>query len=62
MRYYSGRQRATPGPSPLRPWRVTTTTGTVEVMAATLAEAIRAGLELTGPRSTLLSCLQTGDW
>jgi hypothetical protein len=47
---------------PLRQWRVTTTLGTVEVMAATLADAIRAGLELTGPRSTLLSCLQAGDW
>ena len=47
---------------PLRPWRVTTTAGTVEVMAATLADAIRAGLELTGPRSILLSCLQAGDW
>ena len=47
---------------PLRPWRVTTTAGTVEVMATTLADAIRAGLELTGPRSTLLSCLQAGDW
>jgi hypothetical protein len=46
----------------LRQWRVTTTTGTVEVMAATLADAIRAGLELTGPRSTLLSCLQASEW
>lgn len=45
-----------------RPYRVTTTLGTRTVMARTLADAIRHGLELAGPGARLLSCLQEGEW
>ena len=45
-------------PDTLRPYRVTTTAGVVLVLARTLAAAITAGLELTGPGA----CLQQGDW
>lgn len=45
-----------------RPYRVTTTAGTVLVMARTMAQAIASGLELTDPKAKLLSCLQLGDW
>lgn len=48
--------------TPLRPYRVTTKHRVVTVMAHTLSEAIRTGLELCGPRAELLSCLQEGDW
>ena len=48
--------------SPPRPWRVTTTNGTVDVDAYTAALAILAALELTGPNSSLISCLRHGDW
>ena len=46
----------------LRPWRVTTTLGTVEVMAATLQQAILSGLELTGPKARLVRCVKEGEW
>ena len=61
MRYYSGRQRAHPHLTP-RPWRVVTTTGTVDVEATNAASAILAGLELTGPGAALIRCLRQGDW
>ena len=59
--------RWAPGlPLPLRPWRVTTTTGhrddQHEVMASTAAQAIRAALELAPPGSRLRSCLTVGEW
>lgn len=46
----------------LRCYRVTTTFTTLLVMACCLADAIQVGLELSGPGSTLLSCLEEGDW
>ena len=61
MRYYSGRQRAHFPLAP-RTWRVVTTTGTVDVEATDAANAILAGLELTGPGATLVRCLRQGDW
>lgn len=45
-----------------RPYLVTTTLGTRTIVARTLAEAIRHGLELTGPGARLLSCLLEGEW
>ena len=47
---------------PLRPWRVTTTLGTVDVMAATLQQAILSGLELAGPNASLVRCVKEGEW
>ena len=44
----------------LRPYRITTTLGTIVVEAYSLAHAIRTGLELLG--GELRSCLQEGDW
>jgi hypothetical protein len=49
-------------PLPVRPWRVTTTQGTVEVMAATLQHAILSGLELAGPGACLVRCVREGEW
>ena len=48
-------------PAP-RPWRVATTLGTVEVLAATAAQAILSGLELAGPRAQLIGCVRAGEW
>lgn len=49
-------------PIPFRSFCVTTTLGSVTVMATTLAGAITAGLELSGRGSELKSCFQVGDW
>ena len=49
-------------PLPVRPWRVATTLGTVEVLAATAAQAILSGLELAGPRAQLIGCVRVGEW
>jgi hypothetical protein len=49
-------------PLPVRPWRVTTTQGTVEVLAATLQHAILSGLELAGPGACLVRCVREGEW
>ena len=47
----------------LYPYRVTTTAGTFDVMAATVAKAIDQAIYLAGhPRPTILSCLRQGDW
>ena len=47
---------------PYRCYKVTTTAGSVLLLARTMAEAIANGLELTNPKAKLLSCLQLGDW
>lgn len=46
----------------LATYRVTTTLGIITVLAYSLAEAIKTGLELTGPGSKILSCLREGEW
>lgn len=48
--------------SPPRPWLVTTTKGTVEIVQTTAALAILGALELTGPEAELIACLPKGDW
>ena len=48
--------------APRRCWLVTTSGGSARVVAGTMGDAIATGLELTGPRATLVSCLQEGDW
>lgn len=45
----------------LRSWRVTTTAGTVTVLARCRADAIAAGIELTGA-SAVLTVLERSDW
>ena len=47
------------GPT-LRPYRVTTTMGSITVEAYSIAHAIRTALELLGGQ--YCSCLQEGDW
>ena len=48
----------------LYPYRVTTTAGTFDVMAATAATAIDQAHYLAGTSKppTVLSCLRQGDW
>jgi hypothetical protein len=48
--------------STLRFYKVTSTTGSIVIGAYSLREAILNGLELLGPKSTLLSCLTVDDW
>jgi len=54
--------------APLRPWLVTTTSGSATVMARGQAAAIRAGLELaqpadlSRPRATLLAVFPQEEW
>jgi len=43
-------------------YHIQTTLGTVEVMAATLQQAILSGLELTGPKARLVRCVKEGEW
>ena len=54
----------TPQLLPLHPYRVTTTAGVFDVMAATVAAAIDQANYLAGtPRPpAVLSCLRQGDW
>lgn len=53
---------------PLRPWLVTTTSGSASVLARGQAAAIRAGLELaqpvdvSQPRATVLAVVPEGEW
>jgi len=44
----------------LKPYRVTTTMGSITVEAYSVAHAIRTALELLGGQ--YCSCLQEGDW
>ena len=46
----------------LIPYAVTTTAGTLQVMARSAAHAIASALELTGPGTRILGCLRGGDW
>lgn len=45
-----------------RAYRVTTSLGSITLLAPNPAAAIRSGLELAGPGAKLLSCLQEGEW
>lgn len=44
------------------PYTVTTTAGTLTLMARSAAHAIASALELTGPGTRIISCLRGGDW
>lgn len=46
----------------LRAYRVTFTHVVIDVMARKPGHAIQQALELAGPGSVLLSCLEQGEW
>ncbi len=46
----------------LRPYRVTFTHVVVDVMATRPGHAIQQAMELAGPGSVVLSCLELGEW
>ena len=46
----------------LKPYRVTFRHTVVDVMATRPGHAIQQAMELAGPGSVLLSCLEQGEW
>lgn len=46
----------------LKPYRVTFRHTVIDVMARRPGHAIQQAMELAGPGSVLLSCLEQGEW